>query len=549
MKAFKSLRQDKTLRLGKSLTSGKALLVGALAGSIALSASLAIAKTPANILVIANRIDDITTLDPAQSFEFAGSDLSRNVYGKLVNFDPADFSKGYQPDLAASWSVSGDGKTITFKMRSGVKFHSGNPVTAKDAVYSLQRAVKLNKTPAFILTQFGFNKDNADQTIKLIDDMSFSITTDKKYATSFVLNCLASNIGGIVDMKTVMANEKDGDFGNAWLKTNTAGSGAYKLVNWKPNESYTLTVNKDFYAGKPALDRVIVRHIQESATQRLLLEKGDIDIARNLNPQDITGITGNKDLAVDSDLRGRLMYISFNQKDPNLSKPKVIEALKYLIDYKGMQDSFLKGQYTIHQAFLPRTYLGEIDDKPYSYNVDKAKALLKEAGVDGLELKIIVREAQERVEIAQSLQNTFGKAGVKVTLQVGTGKQTLSVYRAREHQIYVGAWGPDYPDPNTNAGTFAFNPDNSDAAKATGLLAWRNGWALPEMSKATKAAVQEPDKAKRAAMYQAIQREHQKRGPFAVMFQKIEQTGRRANVKGVNVGAAITAISYWPITK
>lgn len=533
----------------KTLSLGKTLLAGTVAGAIALSASLAVAKTPANILVIANRIDDITTLDPAQSFEFAGSDLSRNVYGKLVNFDPADFSKGYQPDLAESWTVSGDGKIITFKMRPGVKFHSGNPVTAKDAVYSLQRAVKLNKTPAFILTQFGFNKDNADQTIKLIDDMTFSITTDKKYATSFVLNCLTSTIGGIVDMKTVMANEKDGDFGNAWLKTNTAGSGAYKLVNWKPNDSYTLTVNKDFYAGKPKMDRVIVRHIQESATQRLLLEKGDIDIARNLNPQDIAGIAGNKDLAVDSDLRGRLMYISFNQKDPNLSKPKVVEALKYLIDYKGMQDSFLKGQYTIHQAFLPRTYLGEIDDKPYSYNVDKAKALLKEAGVDGMELRINVREAQERIEISQSLQNTFAKAGIKVTIQVGTGKQTLSVYRAREHQIYVGAWGPDYPDPNTNAGTFAFNPDNSDAAKATGLLAWRNSWAIPEMSKATTAAVQEPDRAKRAAMYQAIQREHQKRAPFAIMFQKIEQTGRRANVKGVNVGAAITAISYWPITK
>ena len=298
------------------------------------------------------------------------------------------------------------------------------------------------------------------------------------------------------------------------------------------------------------MEKVIVRHILESATQRLLLEKGDIDMARNLNPQDIAGITGNSDLRIENDLRGRLMYISMNQKDPNLSKPKVAEALKYLIDYKGMQDSFLKGQYTIHQAFLPRTYLGEIEDKPYSFNVEKAKALLKEAGVaDGFELKINVREAQERIEIAQSIQNTFGQANIKVTLEVGTGKQTLAVYRSREHQIYVGAWGPDYPDPNTNAATFANNPDNSDEAKATGLLAWRNSWHLPEMSKATKAAVQEGDRDKRAAMYQAIQREHQKRSPFAIMFQKIEQTGLRANVKGLNTGGAITAVSYWPITK
>jgi peptide/nickel transport system substrate-binding protein len=347
-----------------------------------------------------------------------------------------------------------------------------------------------------------------------------------------------------------MEHEKDGDFGNDWLKTNTAGSGAYTLLNWKPNESYTLTANDEFYAGAPHMKRVIVRHIQESATQRLLLEKGDIDLARNLNPDDVAGISGADGIAIDSELRGRLMYVSMNQKDPNLSNPKVIEALKYLIDYKGMQDSFLKGQYTIHQAFLPRTYLGEIDDRPYAYNPEKAKALLKEAGLEGgFDLKINVREAQERIEIAQSIQNTFGQANIKVSMEVGTGKQTLSKYRAREHQIYVGAWGPDYPDPNTNAATFAANPDNSDEAKATGLLAWRNAWHLPEMSKATKAAVQEGDRDKRAAMYQAIQREHQQRSPFAVMFQKIEQTGRRDNVKGVNLGGAITAVSYWPITK
>jgi len=508
------------------------------------------AKTPDNMLVIANRIDDINTLDPAQSFEFAGSDLIRNVYGKLVNFDPADLSKGYQPDLAESWTVSEDGKTITFKMRPGIKFHSGNPVMAKDAVFSLQRAVKLNKTPAFILTQFGFTADNADKAIKLIDDMTFSITTDKKYATSFVLNCLTSTIGAIIDSETVLAHVKDGDFGNDWLKTHSAGSGAYILVNWKPNESYTLKSNPDFYLGAPKMTKVIVRHIAESATQRLLLEKGDIDLARNLNPQDITGIKGNSDLSVYNDLRGRIMYISMNQKDPNLAKPKVVEALKYLIDYKGMQDSFLKGQYTIHQSFLPKTYLGEIDDTPYKFDVAKGKALLKEAGLaDGFELKIIVREAQERIEIAQSVQNTFSQAGINVSIEVGTGKQTLAKYRAREHQIYVGAWGPDYPDPNTNAGTFAYNPDNSDEAKATGILAWRNSWFIPEMSKATLAAVQEGDRAKRAAMYQAIQRDHQQRAPFAIMFQKIEQTGQRSNVKGLNTGGAITAVSYWPITK
>ncbi len=526
------------------------LLAAGLAVMTGLGAVPSGAATPDNMLVIANRIDDITTLDPAQSFEFAGGDVSRNIYSKLVNFDPLNLDAGYGPDLAESWTVSDDGRTITFKMRPGVRFASGNPVTAKDAEYSLRRAVLLKKTPSFILTQFGFSPDNVDKTIVAVDDMTLKITTDKRYATSFVLNSLTATIGGIVDSKVVRSHEVNGDMGNEWLRTHTAGSGPYVLGSWKPNESITLVANPNYYGGEPAMKKVVVRHIQESSTQRLLLERGDIDIARNLNPEDIAGISKNPSLAVDSELRGRIMYIAFNQKNKILANPKVRLALKYLIDYKGMQDSFLKGQYVIHQAFLPVTFLGAIDDKPYSLNVEKARKLLAEAGYpDGFEVGMIVRDAQERLEMAQSIQNTFAKAGIKVKLTVGTGKQILGIYRARKHDIYLGAWGPDYPDPNTNASTFAMNPDNRDEAGLTGILAWRNAWDIPEMTRETEAAMVEPDRARRAQMYEKIQREHQKVSPFAIMFQKIEQTGRSKKVRNLSLGGAITAVSYWVVTK
>jgi peptide/nickel transport system substrate-binding protein len=525
-------------------------LAAALALPFALPAPKALAETPPNILVIATHIDDITSLDPQESFEFSGSDIANNLYGSLVSFDPNDLSSGYQPDIAESWEVSGDGKVFTFKIRPGLSFTSGNPVTARDVEFSLRRAVAMEKTPSFILTQFGFTADNLGETLVALDDMTFQLTTDKKYATSFVLNCLTATIAYIVDSEVVKANEVDGDWGNTWLKTNSAGSGAYKLVNWKPNESYTLEANSNFYKGEPAMKRVVVRNIQESSTQRLLLERGDVDIARNLSPEDIAAVSGNGDLAVDSDLRGRILYFSMNQADPILSNPKVVQALKYLVDYDGMANSFLKGQYTVHQAFLPQTYLGELREKPYALNVEKARALLAEAGhADGFDLEIIVRTAQERVEIAQTLQSTFAQVGINVSITQGTGKQTLTKYRARQFQIYVGAWGPDYPDPHTNADTFAHNPDNRIEAKLTGKLAWRNGWDIPAMTAATSAAVAEADTAKRAKMYVDIQRWHQLVSPFVPMFQKIEQVGRRANVSGFVTGSAITAAYYWTVTK
>ena len=527
----------------------KLMTSAALGLAVALTAApVAVAETPPNMLVIANRIDDITTLDPAESFEFAGSDVSRNVYQKLVNFDPANLDAGYQPEIAESWDVSGEGSTITFTIRDGLTFHSGNPVTAADVEFSLRRAVILNKTPSFILTQFGFTADNVGETI-VADGNTVTIKTDKPYATSFVLNCLTATIGGIVDMKTVMENEVDGDMGNTWLKTNSAGSGAYKLVSWKPNESVTLQSNPDFYLGAPAMERVIVRHVQESASQRLLLERGDIDMARNLNPEDIAGARDADGVVITDELRGRLMYVSLNQKHPELSKPEVRQAIKYLIDYKGMQNSFLNGQYVIHQNFLPRTFLGAVDENPFSLNVEKAKELLASAGAEGMELEVGVREAQERIEIAQTLQNTFAQAGITLNITVGTAKQILARYRSRELDVYLGAWGPDYPDPHTNAGTFAFNPDNSDAANATGLLAWRNSWDTGGLTEKVAAAVVENDRDVRSKMYADIQAQFRDTAPFAVMFQKIEQTAQRDNVQNVNLGGATTAVSYWPITK
>jgi len=523
------------------------LLSGAAIGlAVGVTSFAAFAETPPNMLVIANRIDDITTLDPAQSFEFAGSDVIRNVYGKLVNFDPLNLDAGYQPDLAESWTVSEDGKSITFTMREGVMFHSGNPVTAADAEFSLRRVVQLNKTPSFILTQFGFTPENVGETI-VADGNTLTITTDKRYATSFVLNCLTATVGSIVDMKTVMDNEADGDMGNSWLATNSAGSGAYSVDSWKPNESVTLSSNPDFYLGAPAMERVIVRHVQESATQRLLLERNDIDVARNLNPEDVAGAREADGVEISEELKGRLMYISLNQKHPQLSKPEVRQAIKYLVDYEGMQNSFLNGQYTIHQNFLPRTYLGSSSEAPFSLDIDKAKELL--AGIEPFEIEVGVREAQERIEIAQSLQNTFAEVGITLNITVGTAKAILGRYRARELDMYMGAWGPDYPDPHTNAGTFAFNPDNSDEAGATGLLAWRNAWDTGGLTEKVAAAVVENDRDVRAQMYQDIQAEFRQISPFAVLFQQIEQSALRDNVTNFSTGQAITSASYWQITK
>ncbi len=471
------------MHASKTLTAVAVLAVGLSAGS----GGLVWAETPPDTLVVADKIDDIVSLDPAESFEFSGNDLLNNVYDSLIELDPMNLGP-LIPGLAESWEVGEDGLTYTFKIRQGATFHSGNPVTAEDAAWSLQRAVILDKTPAFILTQFGFTPENVAEKIKATDESTLVIVTDKPYAPTFFFNCLTSIVASIVDKQEVLAHEVDGDLGYQWLKTNSAGSGSYSLRSYKPSDNYILEAEPNGWRGAPPLARVFVRHVAEPATQRLLLENGDIDIARKLTPVDVAGVEGNPDINVVDEQRGRIYYLALNQKVEPLNDPKVIEAVKYLIDYQGMADSFLKGANVVHQAFLPAGFLGAIDDVPYSLDVEKAKGLLEEAGVDQIDAQLYVRNDQERLEIAQSLQNTMAQAGINLELRVGTGAEILGEYRARNHEFIMEAWGPDYPDPHTNADTFARNPDNSDEGNNTGILAWRNAWPATETNDMTNAA-------------------------------------------------------------
>ena len=190
----------------------KFLLSAALVTTMATSFSAVMAATPPDTLVQAWQSDDIISLDPAEIFEFSSSEIAGNTYERLINYDPKDVSKVYG-EVAESWTVSPDGKTFTFKIRQNKKFASGNPITAEDVVFSFQRAVLLDKSPAFILGQFGFTKDNVKDKIKQTGPFELTMELDKAYAPSFVLYCLTSTVASVVDKKLVMQNEKDGDMG------------------------------------------------------------------------------------------------------------------------------------------------------------------------------------------------------------------------------------------------------------------------------------------------------------------------------------------------
>ncbi|OAP43291.1 ABC transporter substrate-binding protein [Sinorhizobium glycinis] len=535
------------------------LLTASAALALAMGAAQPVfAETPKDTLVEGFAFDDIITMDPGEAFELSTAEVTSNTYSLLVRLDLNDTSK-VVGDLAESWTVSDDGLTYTFKLKQGMKFASGNPITAEDVAYSFERAVKLDKSPAFILTQFGLNGDNVTEKAKATDAQTFVFTVDQPYAPSFVLNCLTATVAMVVDKKLVLEHVKpmtpddkykyDNDFGNEWLKTGYAGSGPFKLREWRANEVVALERNDNYYGEPAKLARVIYRHMKESSGQRLALEAGDIDVARNLEPGDYEAVSKNGDLATTSAAKGTVWYISLNEKNEKLAKPEVQEAFKYLVDYDAIGATLIKGIGEIHQSFLPKGVLGALNENPYTFDVAKAKELLAKAGYpDGFTVTMDVRNTQPSTGIAESFQQTLGQAGVKLEIIPGDGKQTLTKYRARNHDMYIGQWGMDYFDPHSNADTFTNNPDNSDAG-TNKTLAWRNAWDVPELSKKTKEALLERDSAKRAEIYKELQKSVLDDSPFVIIFQQTEVAGLRGNLKGFKLGPSFDTNYVWNVSK
>lgn len=518
----------------------------AAAAPLAFAGLAAEAATPKNILVVAKDISDIITLDPGECYEITGGEVDIAVYDSLLRYEPKDVTK-IIGGTAQSWSASEDGKEYTFKIRPGMKFESGAPVTAEDVAFSLQRGVIIDKTPAFLLNQLGWTKDNVKDLVTAPDPgtLHFKILVD--YAPSLVYNVMTTVITSAVEKKVAMAHAVNGDMGNGWLKTHSAGSGAFRLISWKANESVIIEANPHFHLGAPKIRRVVLQHVPEPASQSLLLQKGDADIAINLTPDQIKPLASDKSIKVESFPGAETWYLPMNVSDEHFKNPKVRQAMKMLVDYDGMANSFLKGRAFVWQTFWPSGLFAAVKYNPWKLDVAKAKALLADAGYpNGFEVTMLVSAQAPMPDIAQAVQQTMVQGGVKLKLHTADLKEVLTTYRARKHQIAAINWSPDYFDPHSNADSFAINLDDSDNAQ-NHPLAWRNHWVDPEVNKMTLSAAKEVNVDKRKAAYAALLKKVTDDGPYIVMFQNNFQEAFRTNVKGYY--ASVDYDNYRMVTK
>jgi peptide/nickel transport system substrate-binding protein len=505
-----------------------------------LSLNTAFAATPPSMLVMAMQLDNITSLDPHESFEATGGQICGNLYQRLVMADPVQADKVIG-QLAKSWDVSSDNSVFTFHLDPAAKFADGNALTAEDAAFSLQRIVKLDKSPAFIINQFGFTKENVDQMITATDTQTLQMKLGGPASESFLLYCLSATVGSIVSKKACLANQQGNDFGNAWLKQHSAGSGAFTLRGWKASESVILELNPA-YASQSKIKRVILKHIADPAAQALMLKKGDVDAAYDLTTEQLKPLVNDTSVSLVKQPLSAIMLMSCNTTNELLKKPQVWQAIKWALDYDSIQKNILTLTYNVHQSFLPSGFPAALDDTPFHKDVSKAKALLAEAGYpDGFDITLDHYSMQPYPDIAQAVQTQLGAIGIKVSLISSENRQVLTKMRARQHQLALTSWGADYFDPNSNTEAFCVNTDNSANARNR-TLAWRCGWSDDEFNTLTEQALHESDPAKRIALYQKIQQLGRERSPFIYMMQQIQTVACNKNISDVH----LTVLEQWP---
>lgn len=495
----------------------------------------ALAETPTDQLVIGMTLANVLQMDPHDTGSYEKTHISTQMYDRLIEMNPENESE-LLPLLAESWVIEENGDLV-LQLRQDAVFHSGNKLTAEDVVFSLQRPLlgALNTGNAY--RDVGFTPENVEELISAEGDYAVRIQQPTEMnLVIFMYSALAQIEGSIVDKQLVLANEVDGDFGNAFLKNSDGGSGPFSLNRWNPNELIVLDRFDDHWNGQSQMKRIFVRHIPEAQAQRLQLEQGDIDMAYTLSPSDYASLDANPDIDVQKVVGDGYYHLAMSLDSEKLADPNVRRAIRYSVPYDGLQDSVMTYFSQPWHQPISKGKLGAFEeDLPVSYDVEKAKALLAESGyADGLDVELLTLSQPPFIDIATAFQESAAAAGVNVTITQGAGSVVYGQMRQREFDMIVGRnLGNKYGDPHSNVASSMYNPDNTVDSSLQNY-AWRTGFYDEELNGMIETAAAELNEDTRSEMYRNIQRHYEDLGPpFVMIGQRIDPFALRTNVKGV----------------
>jgi oligopeptide transport system substrate-binding protein len=440
------------------------------------------------------------TLDPAKATGVPEANAQYELYEGITTYSP---SGDIVPGVAEKWEVSDDGLTYTFHLRDS-KWSNGDPVTAKDFVFSWRRLVdpKTASDYAYMLDDVvnasdirqGKQADITKLGVEATDDKTLKVTL--AHPAPYFLGLLRHNSVLPVNEKAVTAHPDD------WTKPgNLIGNGAYTLTEWTPQASLTMTKNPNYYnADKVKIDKVIYYPTEDLGEEFKRFRAGELDVTYDTPSDQMKYVMKNmKDQFQNSPYLGTYYYVINLTKEPLGKQHDLREALALAIDRDALVNKITQAGELPAYAWVPPGLHGyelqKTDFKDMDQKARKAKALalLAKNGytpLNPLSVEILYNTSENHKKIAVAIQSMWKAIGVKATITNQEWKVYLGTRHDKQFQVARAAWIGDYEDPTTFLTLFLSDAgDQNDA-----------GYNNPEYDKLVKGSATETDPAKRMKM-------------------------------------------------
>jgi peptide/nickel transport system substrate-binding protein/dipeptide transport system substrate-binding protein len=396
--------------------------------------------------------------------------VALNAFDRLVEMAADDDGNvEIKPALAESWELSDDGCSYTFKLREGVKFSNGSPLTSSDVLYTFTRLLtypeSCNQDIIMDIKGAALLRDGETDQLEgfqIINDQEFVITLEQPVAA--FLACISMPAASILDEETT---EAAGDrFGKD--PAATVGTGPFVLEEWEPKKGMKLVTNPDCWEGVPNYDGLDLRFLTESEEQKQMFEDGELDYL-DLDEMGDTAeyfIRGDiyQDKLYEASQIG-IIYITLNEAVEPLNDVRVRKAMQLALDREALLNTVYSGRGEVENGIYPHGLIGYNPDLPeIPYDPKTAIKLLAEAGYpDGFELNVTVRNTSTQWDMARMKMavSMWKDIGIKANINIIDESEFMDLRKAGKVECYTATWTADYNDPDNFIFTFFGNTENT----------------------------------------------------------------------------------------
>jgi peptide/nickel transport system substrate-binding protein len=468
---------------------------------------------PEGQIIIAQGSDP-NTVDPKYLKDRTTQNVLRLMFDSLYH---RDNDQKAVPWLATSYE-NPDELTWRFHLRQGVKFHNGNDFKANDVKFTLDRLVEDD-------SQFSTRK-YVDR-VEVVDDYTVDIITKDPYA-AFMTR---------VVLWHMTDEEYFNEVGAEGFGSNPVGTGPFTFVEWVKDERVVFEANRDYWGGSPKIKTVIFTPIPEEATSIAALEAGDVDII-SVPPEYVD--QAPEGIEVVTVPGTRAYFLAMNVNEEPFDDVRVRQAMNYAIDVESIIENVLNGlARRLDNPLLPEAF-GYTATPVYSYDLDKAKSLLAEAGYpDGFEMKIDARPSYK--EMAEVLVGQLSPLGIKVNVALTEGAAFTALYEPGFTQTYLGSWGNSEADADGMlskqfySDRYSCNLLGAEGETGFGDVArgcYYTGYANAEVDAAIVAGARDMDPEKRKEYYATAVKIIVEEAPWLFLYNPVEIFAHRDRVQG-----------------